>query len=150
MARMTSIQFRWILLGAFFVLGLIGLFSSYIPYRVETLQICSVTGTVQREVAWMGLRRQTVLESTAWEKWVREREPEFEYQFVPWCSYRTFLASVRRSCFRSPAVAQLQDLSQTQLAAVSPDRLQGLRQLFSGDNDKAQRDAVAALVKEVR
>lgn len=150
MAQMTAVQIRWLLLGAFLVLGVTGMFSSRVPYRVETLQICSVSGAVHREVTWMGLSRRSGIEHTAWEEWIREREPGFDFQFVPWCSYQSFLFSIRRSCVRSPAVAQLQEVSAETLATVPVARLQSILELARADDDKAQRDAVASLVKELR
>lgn len=150
MAKITALQIRWLLLGAFLVLGVIGMFSSRVPYRVETLQICRISGAVHRETTWMGFRRQAGIEHTAWEEWIREREPAFEFEFVPWCSYQSFLMSIRRSCVRSPAVAQLQEVSADTLATVPVDRLQSILNLVRKDDDKAQRDAVANLVKELR
>lgn len=146
----ASIRLRWFLLASFFVVTVVGMSWPRLPYKVETVQICPVSGSIYREVIWFGVRRDTSIEPTALEGWIRERELDFAPVFEDWCRYQTFLFSVRRSCSKSPYIVRLRSVQDRLVAELSEARLRELVRVLRNEEPEKQREFVETLVIEFR
>ena len=148
MFRWSQLQFRWFIFASFFMVCLIGMSWPHLPYRVETIKMCPISGSVSRETVWFGIRRELIIESTPLAEWVRAREPDFVPQYARWCVFRSLLFSVKRSCFRSPPVALL-DPIQAQLGSSIPDdQVRELIRVLRNEDANIQMKAVDNLLKE--
>ncbi len=146
--RLTPLQIRWILLASFAVVSVIGISWPHLPYRVETIKICPVSGTISREITHFGIKRTTTIERTALEAWIREQEPSFSPSFVPWCEYKSLLFSVRRTCYKSPPVALLDSIQDQIKESIPENRLDELWQALRSDDRPQQQLLIRDLIKE--
>jgi hypothetical protein len=148
--RRASIRLRWFLLASFFVVTVVGMSWPRLPYKVETTQICPVSGSISREIVWFGFHRDMNVEPTPLEGWIHEREPDFVPEFEEWCRFQTFLFSVRRTCSKSPLVGRLRSIQDRLVTELPEARLKELiRILRDGDQEK-QREIVETLVAEFK
>lgn len=149
MLRRTSIRFRWFLLASFFVVTVVGIAWPRLPYKTEVVQICPISGSILREVVWFGFSREQTVESTALEEWIRDREPDFAPQFEPWCQYRTFLFSVRRTCSKSPSIFLLRSVQDRLVADLSESRIKDLIRILRSAEPKQKREFVETVLDEI-
>lgn len=105
---MTQLQFRWLILICFGLVGLLGIAWPRLPYQIESTWICPVSGQFIRETA-KGFPKRTVrvVESDGLLPWVRGRNPEFEPQLTLLCRREFLLFKVTRTCYPSPPIASL-------------------------------------------
>ena len=149
MRRPTSLQLRWSLLGAFLVVSLAGILWPRLPYKVESTQMCAVTGALRREILWFGIRRRVEVESTALAGWIQTREPDFEFRFVPRCRFESLLFMVRRTCLAAPPVTPLRRIDSETLARVPEARVRELLDLLTTSDSGGHRDSVIAFLAEL-
>ncbi len=148
MFRWSRQQFRWFVFSSFFVICLIGMSWPYLPYRVETIKMCPISGSVSRETVWFGVRRELIIESTPLAAWVRAREPDFVPEYTRWCVFKSLLFSVRRSCFRSPPVALLEPIQEQLGSTIPDDTVAELLRVLRNEAPNTQMEVVDRLLKE--
>ena len=146
--RLTHLQIRWILFTAFVIVGVIGTSWPYLPYKVETIEICPISGTTSRTITVFGIEQSKTIEATTLEKWIRDQDPNFAPQFVPWCQYRTLLFAIKRTCLKSPPVALLDSIQDEIAGTVPEERLQELLQALRADDRPQQQLIIRDLIKE--
>lgn len=145
---LTPLRIRWILFTAFVIVGVIGVSWPYLPYKVETIEICPISGTTSRTVTLFGIERSKTIESTTLEAWIRDQDPNFTPEFVPWCQYRTLLFAIKRTCLKSPPVALLDSIQDEIASNVPEDRLQKLLQALRANDRPQQQLIIRDLIKE--
>ena len=121
----------------------------FIPFKKVDISLCSISGSRKVVTRWFGLLVRMEVTRTTLESWIKQREPQFQPQWVHMSTNTRFLLGRTFACSSAPPIYSLEPLMNHLTGNLSEGQIAKLVNVMRTGTREDQRALLRQIADEI-